>query len=96
MFCEISKTFKSEDDITKSIIIKNLLIACLSVQFCYIGVNGVAVIQSTLNNAQGLGLTSSAVTYGMFGLSGIIFNEIIKTKIGIRKCILFPLKFNSL
>jgi len=84
MRCKISSNIENESSVNKKSVIKNFLIACVSVQFCYIGVNGVAVIQSTLNNKHGLGLTSSAITYGIFGISGIILNEILKTKLGLR------------
>jgi hypothetical protein len=62
---------------TKLIIWKNYLLICLSIWFFATAINAMGGVQSTINKEGGLGLASSCVVFGVFGLTAIMLPQLL-------------------
>ena len=51
------------------------------VMFCYLTVNAVGGVQSTINKDESLGLASSAVAFSVSGLSALVVPQLLIKKI---------------
>ena len=85
---EEKKTF-----ITKRKIIKNLLIVCFGLVLLFIAYNGLSMLQSTLNQKQGIGVASQAIIYAGFCISALLLPKYTIKKLGCKHTLLLSMSF---
>ncbi|XP_054718880.1 UNC93-like protein isoform X2 [Uloborus diversus] len=70
---------------SRSRVLKNMVVMSFSLFIFYLGFQGLANLQSTMNSAKGLGMNSQAVIYGSSMLSSLLFPELLIRNLGSKK-----------
>lgn len=74
-------------------IIKNLLVICFGFLLLFIAYSGLSMLQSTLNQEQGIGVASQAIIYAGFCVSALLFPKYTIKKLGCKRTILLSMGF---
>lgn len=74
-------------------IIKNLLVICFGFVLLFIAYNGLSMLQSTLNQEQGIGVSSQAIIYAGFCVSALLLPKYTIKKLGCKRTLLLSMSF---
>ncbi|GFY76732.1 UNC93-like protein [Trichonephila inaurata madagascariensis] len=80
--CSSAVKYSSFKNYSKGRILKNFIVLCAGVLLLFTAFNGLAMLQSTMNRKQGVGVTSQAVNYICFCISAVLFPKYVIKKLG--------------
>lgn len=75
-------------EFSKRRIIKNLLVICMGLLLLFTAYNGLSMLQSTMNQEQGIGVASQAIIYAGFCLSALLLPKYVIKKLGCKRTLL--------
>ncbi|CAL1292382.1 unnamed protein product [Larinioides sclopetarius] len=75
----------STKSFTRLQIVKNVLVICASVLLLFTAYDGIAMLQSTMNEVQGIGVWSQAIMCLFFSISALFFPKYVIKKFGTKR-----------
>ncbi|GIY91145.1 putative potassium channel regulatory protein unc-93 [Caerostris darwini] len=69
-------------------IVKNLTLLSMSFLFLFTAYNGLSMLQTTMNRAEGIGTISQAAIYILYGLSSLSLSSYTVKKLGTKICLI--------